>query len=336
MKHLSLLYLIVVCLCHCQMIDAQCDNSLVDKAILQSGSDAVYLQEFKVKFDEQGVGKTIPKAKYPILLSKNTTYRFNVCNAQEYEGQVILDLYLKDKLVASTYNPKLKSHLRQFNFECNKTATYQVVISFDKGKAGCAVGILSMIPDNLLEDNKELDILYANADNPIIIYDDEDEFADIEVSTNNGTITRLEGVNYIMHPEKLGTAILNIRVLNRDGTLREFKQKRYAVLALGKPYATVRGVKDGQIDKETLIKSGRLDLWFSEDMKCNYRIISFTLSDRNDLISGISSTSNKLSKSQKEWIENLPSETRIYIKNIQVRTPEHVVTYIDPIEFNLE
>lgn len=336
MKHLSLLYLIVVCLCHCQMMNAQCDNSLVDKAILQSGSDAVYLREFKVKFDEPGLGKEAPKAKYPILLSKNTTYRFNVCNAEENTGKVILELYFKDKLVGTTYDKKSDIHLPSFDFKCDKASNYELIMYFAEGKAGCAVGILSMITENQLADDKELDILYADADNPVVIYDDEDEYADINVSIDNGSITRVKGVNYIIHPESPGTAVLNIRVLNRNGTLREFKQKRYAVLTLGKPYATIRGMKDGKIDKETLIKSGRLDLWLSEDMKCNYHVVSFTLSDRDDLISGISSTSNHFSKSQREWIKNLPPNTRLYVKNIQVRTPEYIVTYINSIEFELE
>lgn len=336
MKHLNLLYLIVICLCYCQMIDAQCDNSLVDKAVLQSGSDAVYLREFKVKFDRQGSRKEVPKAKYPVLLSKNTAYRFNVCDAVENEGKAVLELYLKNELVGSTYDEKTGTHSREFDFKCDKAAGYELVMFFEQGKPGCAVGILSMITEKQPEDEKELDILYADADNPIIIYDDEDEYANIDVSIDNGSITRVKDVNYIIHPDEEGIVMLNIRVLNRDGTLREFKQKRYAVLTLGKPYAIIRGIKDGKIDKETLIKSGRLDLWFSEEMKCNFQVISFTLSDRNDLISGVSSTSDRLSKSQREWVKKLPSGTRLYIKNIQVRTPESVVTYINSIEFELE
>ena len=336
MKHVSLLYLLIICLYHSQ-VNAQCDNTLVTKAVSQSGDNAEYLREFKVKFDGPERGKAIPVAKYPILLSKNTTYRFNVCNAEGFEGKVILQLYLKDQLMGSTFNTQTATDLRYFDFTCNKAATYEVVMSFDQGKSGCAVGILSLLnKEGAKPANNELDILYALADNPLAIYDDEDRFAQLEVSIDNGSITKAEGRNYIVRPEKPGTALLTIRSLNPNGTLKEFKQIRYAVLALNKPYATVRGVKDGKISKQELIKSGRIDLWFSADMKCNYRIISFTLSDMNDLISGISSTSDRLSKPQRDWINNLPSGTRLYIKNIQARTAEHVVTDIAPLEFEIE
>ena len=336
MKHSSLLCLIVICLCHGRM-SAQCDNTLVDKAISQSGANTEYLREFKVKFDGPEPGKAIPSAKYPLLLSKNTTYRFNVSNAEESEGKVILQLYLKDKLIGSTFDTQTATDLQRFDFACNKAATYEVVMSFDQGKPGCAVGILSILTQNAREpEEEELDILYALADNPLIIYDDEDEFAEIDVTIDNGTITKADRINYIVRPQKSGTALLTMRVLNTNGTLREFKQKRFAVLTLDKPYATVSGMERGRINRWEITQSGRLELWFSPGMKCNYQVISFTLSDKDDLISGISSTSARFSKQQKDWIKDLPPNSRIYIKNIQVRTAEHTVMDIDSLELEIE
>ena len=338
MKHVSLLCLLLICLCSGQ-VKAQCGNELVEKAASQSGANAVYLREFKVKFDGSERGKAIPTAKFPVLLSKNTTYRFNVCSAEEFEGKVILQLYLKDKLIGSTFDTQTSTDVQRFDLTCDKTATYEVVMSFNEGKPGCAVGILSLIPEREAETvapDEELDVIYASADNPMMIFDDEDEFARIEVSIDNGSVTKVEGANYIIRPDKAGTALLTIRVLYRDGSLKEFKQKKFAVLELNKPYASIRGIIGGQISKEELIQSGRIDLWFSEGMKCNYRIISFTLSDRNDLISGISSTSNRLSKAQRDWINGLPSGTQLYIKNIQVRTTDHVVMDVEPLEFEIK
>lgn len=339
MKHIGILCLIAICLCLCRgQANAQCDNTLVDKAVSQSGANAVYLREFKVKFDGLEKGK-IPLAKYPVLLSKNTTYRFNVSNAEGFEGKVKLQLYLKDKLIGSTFDEKKNTDRQRFDFECDKAATYEIVMSFHEGKPGCAVGILSMLSEKDIvvdDENEELDILYANADNPIVIYDDEDDFANIDVEIDNGSVTKAEGVNYIINPQTTGTALLTIRVLNPNGTLREFKQKKFAVLALDRPYATVRGMMGNVIDKEELVQSGRLDLWFSENMKCNYQVVSFTLSDKNDLISGISSTSSRFSKSQRDWLRKQSAGTRLYIKNIKVRTSDGVVVDIAPLEFEIK
>ena len=335
MKQVSLLCLIIICLCPGRL-SAQCGNTLVEKAALQSGDNAIYLREFKVKFDGSERGKAIPVARYPILLSKNTTYRFNVCNAEEFEGKVILQLYLKDQLMGSTFDMQTATDLQRFDFTCDKTATYEVVMSFDQGKPGCAVGILSLLSDKeVASEEEELDILYVFADNPLTIYDDEDEYAQIEVSINNGSVTKVEGTSYIARPKEPGTAVLTLRVLNRDGTLKEFKQKRFAVLIIDKPYAVVRGAEDGEISKQELLQSGRLELWFSADMKCNYRIVSFTLSDKKDLISGLTSSSGRFTKAQRDFINNQSPGTRLYIKNIQVRTAEHVVMDIAPVEFQI-
>jgi len=139
MKHISLLYLFFLCLCHSQM-SAQCDNTLVEKAVAQSGVGAVYLRDFRVKFDGPEKGKAIPTAKYPVLLSKNTTYRFNVCNAEEYNGKVILQLFLKDKLIGSTFDMQTSTDLQRFDFKSEKATTYEVVMSFDQGQAGMCRG----------------------------------------------------------------------------------------------------------------------------------------------------------------------------------------------------
>ncbi len=336
MKYICLLSLIIFCLCHGQAI-AQCNNTLVDKAVSQSGANAVYLRDFKVRLDETRQTKTIPSVKYPVLLSRDMKYRFNVCNAEEFEGKVLLQLYLKDKLIGSTFDTQSSTDLQRFDFECNKSETYEIVMSFDQGKAGCAVGVLSMITEDEVDPNpKELDILYALADNPISIYDDEDQFAQIEVSVDNGYLVKVDKTSYVVHPQKTGMAVLTISKLNRNGTIKEYKQRRFAVLALDKPYATIREAKNGNISKEVLIKSGQIDLWFPTDIKCNYRINSFTVSDTNDLNSGIKSNSGKFSKEQKKWISDLPTGTRLYIKNIKVRTTDYIVMDIDPIEIEID
>jgi|GEM_PF-126419 len=338
MKQVSFLIPLIICLCFAQSrVNAQCDNTLVEKAASQSGADAVYMREFKVKFDGSERGKVVPVAKYPIFLSRDNKYRFNVCNAIESEGRIILQLYLKDKLIGSTFDTQSDTDLQRFDFICDKTATYEVVMSFDRGKPGCAVGILSLLPERETDtSDEELDVLYALADNPVMIFDDEDEFADIQVSINNGTVVKADGASYIIHPHETGIAQLNIRVLNRDGTLKEFKQKRFAVLALEKPYAAINGIREGSITKQEMIQAGRLELWFSEGLKCNYRIISFTLSDKNDAVSGISSNSARFSRAHREFIDNLLPGTPVYIKNIQVRTADNVVADIPAIELRVK
>lgn len=124
---------------------AQCNSTLVTVCSAEIGEDATYLKELRAKLQAHKKGQQKPVARYSLLLNKGNHYRFNVCGAQEFDSEPILQLYDKSKLLGSTYYAKTDRHYPAFDFICPKTGVYKVLVSFTEGKEGCAVGILSLI-----------------------------------------------------------------------------------------------------------------------------------------------------------------------------------------------
>ena len=135
---LSIIFFAVIAEC-------QCNNQLVTICSGGLAKNAMYLKELKVRLKAKEAGKKAPVARYSLLLNKGTHYRFNICNAKEFKGKAIIQLYDRDRLLGTSYIAKTKKHYPAFDFICQKTAVYKVLISFEDGKEGCAVGILSMI-----------------------------------------------------------------------------------------------------------------------------------------------------------------------------------------------
>ena len=142
MKKVLLTFAIII---FAVVANCQCNNQLVTICSSGLAENAMYLKELKVRLKAKESGKKPPVARYSLLLNKGTHYRFNICNAKEFKGKAIIQLYDKDRLLGTSYIAKTKKHYPAFDFICQKTAVYKVLISFENGEEGCAVGILSMI-----------------------------------------------------------------------------------------------------------------------------------------------------------------------------------------------
>ena len=110
-----------------------------------SAGDVTYLKDFPAKLDAGTPGGKPPSAKYSMLLSKNTSYRFTICTAPDSEGEAILELYDMNVLIGYTYNKTTGKDYPSFDFKCQKTGVYHIFISFKEGKPGNAVGIMSFV-----------------------------------------------------------------------------------------------------------------------------------------------------------------------------------------------
>jgi len=126
-------------------VQAQCNSSLVTICSAKLGDDATYLKELRARLKAHQKGQQKPVARFSLLLNKGNHYRFNICNAKEFNSNAILQLYDKGKLLGTSYFAKTGKHYPYFDFICPKTGVYKVLISFEDGKEGCAVGILSLV-----------------------------------------------------------------------------------------------------------------------------------------------------------------------------------------------
>lgn len=126
-------------------VRAQSAADLVDICRTSAGEDATYLKDFNIELESAKPNEKAPQAKFSMVLSKNTRYRFSICTSETSQGKAILQLYDENKLMGSTFNPATGKDYHSIDLNCTKTGVYHVFISFQDGKAGSAVGILSFI-----------------------------------------------------------------------------------------------------------------------------------------------------------------------------------------------
>ena len=124
---------------------AQSSTKLTEFCAASAGDDATYLKDFVVELDAAGPDGKAPEQRYTMVLSKNTEYRFTVCNAEGSEGKAMLQLFDMNKLYGSTYNPATGTSVKSVNFQCQKTGAYHLIVSFVDGKKGSSVAIVSFI-----------------------------------------------------------------------------------------------------------------------------------------------------------------------------------------------
>lgn len=144
MKHfLKLIFFSTILLIAADMY-AQENVELVAQCAASAG-DVTYLKDFVVKLDAGVPGGNPPSAKFSMVLSKSTQYRFSICTAPDSDGEAILQLFDMNVLQGSTYISATGKEFPFFDFKCQKTGVYHVFISFKEGKPGEAVGILSFV-----------------------------------------------------------------------------------------------------------------------------------------------------------------------------------------------
>ena len=125
-------------------LSAQSPDEMVDLCANLAGDDATYLKDFQVKLGVAAEGRP-QVARYPLVLSSNNIYRFSICEMESSEGKAVIKLYDNNRLIFSSFSKDTKEEFNPFNFMCRKTGIYHVFISFQDGKPGEAVGILSYV-----------------------------------------------------------------------------------------------------------------------------------------------------------------------------------------------
>lgn len=144
MKHIFILLALLVLVSY--SAKAQCNSELQDKCYeLIKGT--TYLKDFKVRLQPAVGSKKAPVAKYSIALSKGAHYRFTVENDQFKDAEAIIQVYDGTSMVGTNYMKDSDKIYPKFDFVCNKTAVYTIMISFKDGKDGCSVAMISLVGD---------------------------------------------------------------------------------------------------------------------------------------------------------------------------------------------
>lgn len=120
---------------------AQTEDDLVEICAMIAG-DATLLKDFTIRLD---AGDPPPVQRFTVVLKKGIKYRFSVCSSNDYEGKVVLTLFDNNRSLATTYMVATGKDYPSIDYVCNKTGAYHLFYTFRDGKAGLAVGLLSLV-----------------------------------------------------------------------------------------------------------------------------------------------------------------------------------------------
>ncbi len=125
-------------------LSSQTLEQLVNICAGQIG-DATYLRDFQVDLDAAEPGHQAPVARYSMVLNRNTQYRIAICNSETSSGRGIIQLYDNRGLIGSNYSETTGEFYNYFDIQIQSSGVYHIFISFEDGRAGTAVGILSYV-----------------------------------------------------------------------------------------------------------------------------------------------------------------------------------------------
>ncbi|HCC69932.1 MAG TPA: hypothetical protein DEQ09_02085 [Bacteroidales bacterium] len=126
-------------------LNAQDQQELVSDCALSIGGRTTYLKDFVIKLPEATSKDNIPVRKENIYLMKKQSYLFTQCNAEDSQGELLIELYDANKIITSSVNKRNGKVYSSVEFSCNKTGLYTIWYTFKDGKKGTGVGIVSLL-----------------------------------------------------------------------------------------------------------------------------------------------------------------------------------------------
>ena len=120
------------------------DAELLDQSLdIINKHKGTYLKDFQVKLDATPKGAELYTGKFSMVLANSSVYLFTVVSSKEYPGRAKLKLYSGERLIAVANN--VDENKSTFQFNCQRTGVYHIIISFEDGKEGCALGTLAFL-----------------------------------------------------------------------------------------------------------------------------------------------------------------------------------------------
>lgn len=319
----------------------QCNSDLVNIAMAQSGKDALFIREFRVKLKKGSVRNPIPSVKYNVYLKEGSTYRYNIVNEPSSGSTAILQLFDSGKCVGSTFDNLLNENKKTFDYESPKTGSFQVVISFMEGNQGCAAGVMSLVEksgavkaDSVPSEKiTEMETLYLNIENALSIVTDNEPTDTMILTVDNGTVIYRSG-NYYLKPETEGLATLKVIVRDKNGRLLDEAKSDFLVRRMPHPVANVQGIQGGIISRSTIQLAETLNIDAPVDFeKYGYKIIDFEVKSGPLNEKRILNTGKRFNNTLKSLLTDLPEDSRLIFESIHVRTPGGQVITLEPIAF---
>ena len=125
------------------LLTGQTTDPFTKKCAMNSGPNTTFLKDFRVQLGK-GNAQSELRVKQVFPLSKNMTYKFTLCSADNSQGKLIMKLKDSDGSLQATSYVSGKAY-PEINFTCKKTGTYNLFFDFIDFLPGSGVGIVSLV-----------------------------------------------------------------------------------------------------------------------------------------------------------------------------------------------
>ena len=123
---------------------SQCNDELIQKCY-PSLKTYTFLKSLPIKMKKSKKGDPPAIMKKAFVFDKNITYKISACNAAEYAGKVVVEIYDDKGMIGSTLDKKTGVISESINFDCKYAGVYYIVCYFKDGLEGCSVAIVSSL-----------------------------------------------------------------------------------------------------------------------------------------------------------------------------------------------
>ena len=127
-----------------QTMKAQTEAQKVELCSKIAGG-ATLLESYPVQLEAAKDGQRAPIFRQAVMMRKGNKYRFTICTDEESAGEGILKLFDEAKLMGTSYIEESGKTYQNFDFDCQKSAVYIIMINFKDGKEGSAVAVVSHV-----------------------------------------------------------------------------------------------------------------------------------------------------------------------------------------------
>jgi hypothetical protein len=306
---------------------AQCNEEMYQLALSQVGKEVVLVRDFKVKLREGNKRNPSPASKFSVLMQNGITYRFSIAKDKTSTVEPVLQLFDKNELLFTTFDVKQGKSVVNYDYLCNRTGSYQVILSMHENKAGCAIGIMAMVADSAFYaqgNNRAVDekyILYAGVETPINYTTDQTAFSRVRVTIDRGEIIEKNSTFYALVPT-VGPAKIKITLFNNTDSILENSEQEFKVIDLPEPEVSIRDVDNEYITAVSLGNNLRLKI--TPEI---YQIIEFYIEDIAPYGS-YKSNSEFLTIEMLNFIKSLGPNKPFYLNRIKVAKPDGSVMYL--------
>ena len=183
-----------------------------------------------------------------------------------------------------------------------------------------------------------MNVLYLGVDNPIDISIPGVSVNSVKVGLSNGTVNRKDG-HFLVKPVRMEDCIMNVTVLDKDGTSLSFAPVLFKVKDKPLPVASIKGIVEDKIKKAEPLSLKEMIVAYPSDFDfgVTFKVMGFTVAAiRDGQMVTVTSNSNMFTDEQRKLFTTLRRGDKLYIQDIYVRGSDGSTLYLKGLIYTID